>query len=294
MSELGLLLRKARLDSKISLDDLEENTKIRKRYLEAIEEGNYKVLPGSFYVRAFIKSYAEAVGLDPLEVLNMYQSVIPASVPEKASVDNIRKKRTSGRNTDKLSRLASSAMLIGFIVLILGLVYYFAFTSKDTPVQEKPADNQPARITDKTNPNAGTSASGVAAEQEKKPEQQTAPTPAPTLAPTATPSTEVKFSSSERGVDLYSVTGSAKLNIQVSISGADCWIEVDTISADNKKSIQKSKTYKDGETDTFDLDSSAYLNVGAASALQLTVNGTVIHVGDSLNPKRIQLNLQKS
>lgn len=67
MSDLGYILRKTRLERKISLDDLQEVTKIRKRYLEAIEEGNYKVLPGSFYVRAFIKSYAEAVGLIQLK-----------------------------------------------------------------------------------------------------------------------------------------------------------------------------------------------------------------------------------
>lgn len=65
MSELGQQLREARLQKGMSLDDVQEMTKIRKRYLEAIEAGDYKVLPGSFYVRAFIKTYAETVGLNP-------------------------------------------------------------------------------------------------------------------------------------------------------------------------------------------------------------------------------------
>jgi cytoskeletal protein RodZ len=292
VSELGLLLKKARMDRKISLVDLEETTKIRKRYLEAIEEGNFKLLPGSFYVRAFIKNYAEAVGLDPAEVLSMYQTSIPSEVPEKPTNQNLHNKRSITRNNDKMSRIASSAMLIGFVVLILGLIYYYAFqSSKKTPAEDKPSVNNSTRITDRTDPTAGstTANSGAAA----LPSNTASPTPVPT--PTPVPSLNaVKFNKSEKGVDFYTVTGAQKLSIQMKISGADCWIEVDTVSAENKKDTLRNKTYKSGESDSLELDSSAFLHVGAASALELNVNGTIIPVGDSLNPKKIQLDLQKS
>ncbi|SEB48028.1 helix-turn-helix domain-containing protein [Paenibacillus sp. GP183] len=291
MSELGQLLKQARMDQKISLEDLEESTKIRKRYLEAIEEGNYKILPGSFYVRAFIKNYAEAVGLDPAEVLSLYQNAMPASVSEKPVNSNLQSKRSLSRNNDKMSRVASSVMVIGFVILILGLIYYYAFqSSKGTPSQEKTIDNKPERITDRTDPKAGqasTSPSTAAAPTHS-------PTASPTPSPTPTPLTAVKFNKSENGVDFYTVTGSQKLTLQLKISSADCWIEVDTIDVNGKKTMQRQKTYKDGETDSFLFDSSAYLNVGAAKALELNVNGTIVTVGDSLNPKRIQLDLQKS
>jgi hypothetical protein len=121
------------------------------------------------------------------------------------------------------------------------------------------------------------------------------PSPTPTPTPTTVPTlTAVKFNKSEKGVDFYTVTGSQRLNIQMKISSSDCWIQVDTIDVNGKKAMQKQKTYKDGETDSFVFDSSAYLNVGAAKALELSVNGTIVTVGDSLNPKRIQLDLQKS
>ena len=64
MTELGARLKEARLAKGYSLEDLQEITKIQKRYLIGIEEGNYSIMPGSFYVRAFIKQYAEAVGLE--------------------------------------------------------------------------------------------------------------------------------------------------------------------------------------------------------------------------------------
>ncbi|MCG6183460.1 helix-turn-helix domain-containing protein, partial [Anoxybacillus sp. LAT_26] len=68
MTELGKRLREAREEKNMSLDELQEMTKIQKRYLIGIEEGNYAIMPGTFYVRAFIRQYAEAVGLDPDEL----------------------------------------------------------------------------------------------------------------------------------------------------------------------------------------------------------------------------------
>lgn len=294
MSDLGQLLRKARQENKVSLDDLQETTKIRKRYLEAIEDGNYKILPGSFYVRAFIKSYAEAVGLDPAEVLKLYQNHLPAVSPEQPAVDTIRKKRTtSTRNTDKLSRLASSIVLISFVVLIFAVIYYYAYQNyKGTsPAEEKSVENQSSRLTDTKDSTAGTNINNAQASNEAK--KETSPTPSPTPTPTKALS-EVTFSSTEKGVDNYTVTGSTKLSLQLNITGPECWIQVDELTAENKKVPQKSKLYKSGETETFELSNSAYLNIGAASNVRLTVNGKDITVGDLPNPKKVQLNLQKS
>ncbi|GFZ84278.1 transcriptional regulator [Paenibacillus marchantiophytorum] len=291
MSDLGFILRKTRLEKKISLDDLQEVTKIRKRYLEAIEEGNYKVLPGSFYVRAFIKSYAEAVGLDPTEVLNMYQSTNPSPVTEKPVVENIRKNRTSVRNTEKLSRWASSVMFICFILLIFGIVYYYTYKNyKGTPADEKPAQTQSSKITNSTSPAAGTnSTNSTTASSDGKVAPLSTATPSPTPTPSAV---QVKFSSNEKGVDNYIITGTANLNIQLKITGS-CWIRVDSLTEGGKDMLRQ-KLYKAGDTDTFDIATSAYLNVGAASAVELSVNGTVVPVGDTPNPKRVQLNLQKN
>ncbi|PJH64289.1 DUF4115 domain-containing protein, partial [Salmonella enterica subsp. enterica serovar Enteritidis] len=52
-----------------TLDDLQQTTKIQKRYLQAIEDWNTDILPGRFYARAFIKQYADIVGLDGEQLL---------------------------------------------------------------------------------------------------------------------------------------------------------------------------------------------------------------------------------
>lgn len=79
VTELGQKLKEAREAKGLSIDQLHEITKIQKRHLVAIEEGNYDVLPGAFYARAFIKQYADAAGLNGEELLVEYQSTIPQS-----------------------------------------------------------------------------------------------------------------------------------------------------------------------------------------------------------------------
>ncbi len=288
MSDLGQLLRKARIDKKISLDDLQETTKIRKRYLEAIEDGNYKVLPGNFYVRAFIKSYAEAVGLDPNEVLNMYQNVIPQPEPEQ--IEPIRTKRTT-RNTERLGKWASNVMVISFVVLILGVIYYYA-SQNYTGNTNDATKELPKKITEKIEPDAQTpdpgntganTANGALADN--KPVQ--VPTPPPT------PTTEVKLVKSERGTDYYTVTGTDKLKIEMKVTGDSCWIEVDSPPGPNKTVID-SMTFQNGETKTWDLTDTAFLIFGKANAVELSVNGSPIVVGDQPNVKKIQIDIQKS
>jgi hypothetical protein len=69
---LGEFLRRERELRRISLDDVAERTKISRRYLEAIEEERYDRLPGEAFVRGFIRSYAQSVGLDPEDTLLIY------------------------------------------------------------------------------------------------------------------------------------------------------------------------------------------------------------------------------
>src|SRR5690625_6120585 len=70
---IGARLKEAREEKGISLESLEETTKIQKRYLQAIEEENFNILPGKFYARAFIKEYALAVNLNVDELFEEYE-----------------------------------------------------------------------------------------------------------------------------------------------------------------------------------------------------------------------------
>jgi cytoskeletal protein RodZ len=73
----GERLRQQRLARGLDLSLVSEQTRISKRYLEAIEKGNWKHLPGSVFARSFARQYAEQVGLDPAsieaEVISIFQ-----------------------------------------------------------------------------------------------------------------------------------------------------------------------------------------------------------------------------
>lgn len=287
MSDLGSMLKKARLENKISLEDLQESTKIRKRYLEAIEDGNYKVLPGNFYVRAFIKSYAEAVGLDPNEVLQLYQNVIPS--PEPEHIEPIRTKRTT-RNTERIGKWASNVMVISFVVLILGIIYYFV-NMNYTGGTEDAANELPKSITDKIAPAPQTPAAGGDANAGAVTEQQV-PEQVPVPVTPEAPQTEVKLVKSDRNTDFYSVTGAKELNIEMTVTGDRCWVEVE--SAGTEKKVLASQNYLNGSTQTWVVPNTARVVLGRASAVELTINGTQINVGDDANVKRIQIDLLPS
>ena len=73
MDEVGQLLREARERKRISLEEVEEATHIRKKFLQAMEEGNFAALPAEAYVRGFLRTYASYLELDPEEVIAMYE-----------------------------------------------------------------------------------------------------------------------------------------------------------------------------------------------------------------------------
>jgi len=72
MGELGQLLRQAREQKGISLEEVEQATRIRQRYLAALEEGDYDQLPTPGHIQGFLRNYAVHIGLDWKQVQELY------------------------------------------------------------------------------------------------------------------------------------------------------------------------------------------------------------------------------
>lgn len=71
--DLGPTLRAAREKQGITLDKAEQETKIRKKYLKALEEENFDILPGSVYARGFLRNYARFLGLNAEDLVKQYK-----------------------------------------------------------------------------------------------------------------------------------------------------------------------------------------------------------------------------
>ena len=74
--ELGEYLRSSRENAKISLEQVQKQTKIRIKYLKAIENGDFSVMPGGeVYIKGFLKNYADSIGLDSDNILEHYNNI---------------------------------------------------------------------------------------------------------------------------------------------------------------------------------------------------------------------------
>jgi len=82
MGDLGGLLREAREKKGISLEQAETDTRIRHKFLAALETEDYAALPAPAYVRGFLKAYAAYLGLDPQQVLSLFTVVSGTDEPE--------------------------------------------------------------------------------------------------------------------------------------------------------------------------------------------------------------------
>jgi hypothetical protein len=72
--DIGSSLREARLRQELDFPALEERTKIRSKYLRALEDERFDMLPAPTYVKGFLRSYAEALGLDGQPFVDEYNS----------------------------------------------------------------------------------------------------------------------------------------------------------------------------------------------------------------------------
>jgi hypothetical protein len=73
MADIGATLREARMRQRIDISEIESETKIRAKYLRALENEEWDLLPGPTYVKSFLRTYAEALGLDGKLLIEEYK-----------------------------------------------------------------------------------------------------------------------------------------------------------------------------------------------------------------------------
>ena len=73
MPDIGTTLREARMRARIDISEIEAETKIRAKYLRALENEEWDLLPGPTYVKSFLRTYADALGLDGKLLIEEYK-----------------------------------------------------------------------------------------------------------------------------------------------------------------------------------------------------------------------------
>ena len=113
---LGIFLKKSREERHIELDEVAEATRIRRHTLEAIENDEWSKLPSQVFIKGFLKSYAEFLGLDKETVIHHY---LRASSFEKTSQEAPKKTRLQSGRTYLILVIA-----VLTLVFIITLIYF--------------------------------------------------------------------------------------------------------------------------------------------------------------------------
>ena len=122
MPEIGASLREARLRAKLDIVDVESATKIRAKYLRALENEEWGLLPGPAFVKSFLRTYADYLGLDGKLLVDEYKlrHERPSDLDQMPIGPNLGRRRGPGG----FSRI-SPAWIIGIVIVaLLGLFAY--------------------------------------------------------------------------------------------------------------------------------------------------------------------------
>jgi cytoskeleton protein RodZ len=161
MPSIGETLREARMRQHLDISDVEAKTKIRAKYLRALENEEFGMLPGPTFVKTFLRTYAEALGLDPHLLVEEYR----AGHEPREELDHLQALGPPGAARDRrrgVPRLGPGAALVAVLVAVVALLLVLGLTGED---------NQ-----------GGESAQPVATqtERQKKQPRRKRPRPAPT------------------------------------------------------------------------------------------------------------------
>jgi len=127
MSELGKALSQARIARGLSLEDCERDTRISKRYLDALEREDWKVFPAPVYSRAFLRTYAQYLGLDPQQLMRLYQT---QEETELKPLPEVHTPSASGSVNWTLAAVAA------VFLVVAGAFLYFSSRDGDGGVEE--------------------------------------------------------------------------------------------------------------------------------------------------------------
>jgi cytoskeletal protein RodZ len=278
--ELGEKLREARTNKDLTLQDIQEKTKIQKRYLEAIESGNYQALPGAFYARAFIREFALVVGLNPNELLEEHAEELPSSKEEEFDrLSRVQKHKTTSSN--KNSAFFSVFPKVLTAVLIVGIiaVVWYSLQNQVSPDTDDEVDNpdqvelERGEEAQNNDNNDGASGEGGSTEDEPEPEPETEPEPEPEPEPTLEQKVVEK---NENGIPSAVVELSNVEEFKMTFeTDQKSWLDIKNgknkvFYSDNFKSEESPKEFD------FTGESEIRLNIGLASALKVTINDTIL------------------
>lgn len=304
LTELGDKLKQARREKGLSLDDLQQITKIQKRYLVAIEEGNYAVMPGKFYARAFIKQYAEAVGLDSATLFDEFESEVPET-PQQEVVNNEPSRVQSKRNPmpaqsvgnqvnsrNRFFDILPKILIALFIVFILFIVWFFLLNKQDSSTEKVKTDtsNPTVKVEDSTKSEDTTKDTTKKDTTEK--DTTTKDKEATDTNKEDTKELEVTKGETSGNATTYTVKNTDKMKLSLSATG-DSWIGVSDLSGNTIENVTLSSQNPSAEVD-LGTNETVTVVIGNAPVTTVKINDKQLELAPTLVKQVLTIKLDTS
>ena len=269
-AKIGPILEKARMEKGLTLEEAEHATKIRKRYLSGLEREDYGVLPDAVYVRGFLKTYANYLGLDGEELARELRdrrrprrerSGATYEAPAASEFERPLVNPGGLRNKERprVSGTTIRALLVAVLALaaVVGSLYYVgrgAQSNGESPEQAPPGSEQ---------------------QQAANGPQQRADQPAAEEGPQGGPQGNAQGGGA--GDQPAPPPQPETLTVQVSVEGDPSWL---SILADGELSYEQ--IAEPGFSQTFRAQREISIKTGNAGAVGVVVNGQDLgRLGDS-------------
>ncbi|WLP61267.1 helix-turn-helix domain-containing protein [Bacillus pumilus] len=285
MTELGKRLIEAREEKGMSLEDLQTVTKIQKRYLLAIEQGNYDIIPGKFYVRAFIKQYAEAVGLNPEQLFEEFRKDVPSTYNDEVSdkLSNIKPQRELPKPASKVLELLPTILIIGGVLVVIAIIYVIVQAVNHDSGQ-KNNQTAPQKSESKYEVSEDSSLAKDQKKKDKAPsddqEKSSKKDDSSKDSSKDDETVSLKAANTEGSTTTYEASGADEMELTISATKAS-WLRV----RDESGKVLKMGELKDGESFKTDLSelSQVDIRLGNATGIDIKVNDETLKY--ELDPK---------
>ena len=258
-TDFGSKLREARERRGVSVRDIANATKISAAALDALERNDISKLPGGIFSRAFVRSYAVEVGLDPETTIQEFIAAFPndsvtAGQPTSADVEDF-------DATESQRRIARTIVrLLAVSVPIVAMVLYFGTAGRRGAV---PPEAAPAAATAVLPPPLPDTPSAPVAAPEPAPAKPESAAPAPS-APVERPTAAV----GSLGTPEPPAGTGELLTIGLSVR-TPCVVSA---IVDGRKAIDQ--VLRPGDKRTVEVRREIVLTVGDAAAVAMTLNGS--------------------
>ncbi len=259
MASLGQQLKQAREEKGISLQEIAESTHISIRFLQAIENDAYDVLPGGVFNRAFVRKFAREVGFDEEQAVNLYQEQWQEQGGEPERGHQL------GFEDPESREASGNGLLLSFVALIIiGSLAYLAYQYFTPPAPDSGGSLVAGLTASTPAPPTPSATPGGAASPSPSPTSGN-----PTAGATATPTP--------------SPTPADAMRVQFTAPVEEVWLKV---KADDKEAQQM--VLQPGESREFDVNEQIVLSIGRVQSLKIAINGDDVDIAKLLpNPKAI-------